>query len=380
METSGGKSGPVGSDSLPMREPNRLVGSEPLRKEEPDHTTGSADYSSLPLEIKRMIIREAIPDQIITVWKNHVLASGISALPLLLVDKETRDIVTERRRGYPERRSRRQPDILHFYASYRDQIISLDFASATLKVFEMQLPSADMFLGERRDLPLPFRKVLSVWKKPWGFPSRHPIEERHYTLTELDQFKDQSMRPWPTNDKLPLIEEMTFIFRFGKPFFFSINGFQPDGMSKDKLAAYSLGSDHQKGILLGFRYFKETGLIQFTPLIAAEAEFAVSEAKKIYRNRLPHYDIDCPLVVRISLIERGERPRDEPYHTWTDLRQPNDDDPNWFHRACNAWKLACETWACPLYAKTKIYYAGEEDIPKTVDDQDEEDTADGGVA
>ncbi|KAH7017243.1 hypothetical protein EDB80DRAFT_678071 [Ilyonectria destructans] len=345
--------------------------------EESKELNNQFDYRSMPMEIKTMILEEAMSEKIVTVWKNHILDAAVLERSLLQVDTETRAILTRKEEDGSVIEMGHFPDAIDVYAGRKEQTIRLDLKSATLKIFDMELPTAEVRTSEigdppdrlrlRSSLPLPFRRVMSISKKGWKFPSNDDLEEEYPEASTAERLRFMPLESWPAKATLPLVKEVTLVTRFGTADF-SINGFQEWDVSSDKLAAYALGSDPEKGIWLGFRYFKETGRIQFTPLIADETSFAISEAKKIYRNRLPHYDVDNPLVIKVSLIERGESPVDEPYHMWTDLEEPDQNDTSWVQQACTAWKFARRTWLDERYAETVLYCANQEEVAWEIDD------------
>lgn len=349
--------------------------------EESKELNNQFDYRSMPTELKTMVLNEAMSEKIVTVWKNHILDAVVLERSLLRVNVETRDIVTPKENDGSVIELGRFPDVIDVYAGGKEQAIRLDLESATLKIFEMELPTAEVRTGEiddppasyrsRSTLPLPFRRVMSISKKGWKFPWIHDMRGEHPAASTAERLRAMPLKSWPAKARLPLVKEVTFVTRFGNADF-SINGFQQSGVSSDRLAGCALGSHPEKGIWLGFRYFKETGRIQFTPLIADEVSFAISEAKKIYRNRLPHYDVDNPLVIKVSLIERGESPVDEPYHMWTDLREPDQNDTSWVQQACTAWKFARESWLVEKYAETVLYCANKEEVALEIDDLDED--------
>ncbi|KAH6996048.1 hypothetical protein BKA56DRAFT_666313 [Ilyonectria sp. MPI-CAGE-AT-0026] len=344
--------------------------------EESKEVNNRSAYRSLPIELKTMILTEAMSEKIVTVWKNHILDAPIAERSLLQVDAETRSILRHKENDGSGVEMGNFPDAITFYASSREQTVRLDLESAILKVFDMELPTAEVrqgeigdpfvFYRERSKLPLPFRRVMSISKDGWRFPWNNLLRTKYPEASTAERLRFMSLKPWPAKVNLPLVKEVTLVTRYGEADF-SFNGFKEWNIFSDKLAAYALGSDPEKGIWLGFRYFKETGRIQFTPLIADDVSFAISEAKKLYRNRLPHYDVENPLVIKVSIIELGESPVDEPHHMWTDIREPDQNDNSWVQQACTAWKFARRIWLTEVYAKTVMYCDNQEDAESEMD-------------
>ncbi|KAH8736078.1 hypothetical protein BGZ61DRAFT_553785 [Ilyonectria robusta] len=339
--------------------------------EESKEVSNRSPYRSLPIELKTMILTEAMSEKVVTVWKNHILDAPVAERSLLQVNAETRGILRHKENNGSGVEMGNFPDALTFHASSRDQTVRLDLESAILKVFDMELPMVEVregesedpwigFFGEQLVLPLPFRRVISISKDGWRFPWNNLLRTKYPEASTAERLRFMALKPWPVKANLPHVKEVTLVTRFG-PADFMLNGFKEWTIFSDKLAAYALGADPEKGIWLGFRYFKETGRIQFTPLIADDASFALSEAKKIYRNRLPHYDVENPLVIKVSIIERGESPVDEPHHMWTDLQEPDQNDNSWVQQACTAWKFARRIWLTKVHAKTILYCDAPED-------------------
>lgn len=286
-------------------------------------------FSTLPTELKIMIIREVTSEMTyeetpldLLNWR-VMTGTSPSVQSLLLANRQMNLLVR-----------RCLPPATKISIGQLSQNFFLDLATATLVIPGMRLPlPLGKNVEKNGDPPtstpkLPFKKLISVWDK-------------HATST-LFPFAGETVfapfQPWIGNDRLPILKEATFLTNVGMRFYFDIEDFVSENMSQDNVDGYALGST-PTGIWLGFRYFKNTGHVQFTPLILKDVEFEF----RVVANSGKWSQFFFPLMMRIWIMDDGEIPPDEPHHKWTDLRNPGPNDPLWVSNVCRLWKLAYES-------------------------------------
>ncbi|KAF7555569.1 hypothetical protein G7Z17_g2027 [Cylindrodendrum hubeiense] len=306
--------------------------------------SGPVGYNSLPIELKTMTIHNAIPDQTLTVTRFGYSVSEVCAAPLLLVNKEISSIAKQK--------------ISHVIkVGMCDEStatpLALDMTSCTLKTLSMALPSIWTADCRPSDAPLPFQKMLSVSICPWIFPANQAAQQTSGSTTEQGPLGCKKLMSWPDNAKLPLIKEITFVAK-NTDLHQRTDGFFPDNESEYKPRDDPLGTNDNRGMWLGFRYFKASRRVQFTPLTYDDVRYATEEAETMFDGIPPAVPNECPLVMRIWLFENETSARDEPHHLWTDIRKPGPEDPIWASQIFIAWNYARKTWLKPRYCNRKI--------------------------
>ncbi|KAH7150167.1 hypothetical protein B0J13DRAFT_620492 [Dactylonectria estremocensis] len=292
-----------------------------LNETNPKKRKRRAYWNSLPLEIKKLIIKYAIPDQEFVIDRNSCTTLGSSVAPLLQVNKEMRKLVEANVSHFAILGAFTEPGEFGVYARF-----ALDMTVAPLKVVDMKLPDKFVYPeGLGLDVALPFQKLLSISAEPWSFPDWHPLRIAMVGSSPWEIFDSIPFCNchWTWKAALPLIKEVTFVH--------AVHGITSpiaDFVSEEILTSgpycYALGQGHGRGIWLGFRYFTRSRRVQCTPLIAEEIESAWEDAVKVKKLNAN----STPLITRIW-IEHEEMPPDKPYHAWRELRDPYDDDPAW---------------------------------------------------
>ncbi|KAH7133984.1 hypothetical protein EDB81DRAFT_762333 [Dactylonectria macrodidyma] len=283
-----------------------------------------ACYDSLPIDVKSLIVKYAIPDQSFIVNGDSFIASGSSVASLLQVNKEMRKLVEDNVSHFMIIGAPPDPGQPALYARF-----ALDMRSASLKVVDMVLPEKfDPEGVSFVNYSLPFQKVLSISADTWSFPDWHPLRIANVGSDSWELFDFVPFNPsksWNDKPELRLAKEVTFVHK-KHGLISPITGFVPEEVLTHSPYCYALGGEGAgRGIWLGFRYFKGSRRVQCTPLISDEIESAWEDAAKVKKMNAN----SRPLITRIWIIEDRATLSDKPYHMWRNLRDPRDDDPAW---------------------------------------------------
>ncbi|KAH7017191.1 hypothetical protein EDB80DRAFT_678020 [Ilyonectria destructans] len=295
-------------------------------------------YSTLPLELRIMIIQEVTSEMtykepILNLLNGRDMAgTSPSVQSLLLVNREMNLLVRSC-----------LPSVTKISIDQLSQNFFLDLATSTLVIPGMLLPSMsekNMTRGGDRPtdaLELPFKKLISVWD--------HYYQSMMFPDAQGPGFA--GFQPWVGNARLPDLKEATFFTNSRQNLGFDIEDFMSENMSQDNVHGYALGST-PTGVWAGFRYHKNTGRVQFTPLIFKEVEFAFT----VVANSGKWSRFFFPLMIRVWIMDHGEIPQDEPHHKWTEVRNPGPYDPSWVSNVCRLWELAQRTLVGNRYKST----------------------------
>ncbi|KAH8736132.1 hypothetical protein BGZ61DRAFT_527121 [Ilyonectria robusta] len=294
-------------------------------------------YSMLPPELRIMIVQEVASEMIygepilnLLNWRDMTQTS-LPVQSLLLVNREMNVLVR-----------RCLPSPIKISSGKLSQNFFLDLAASTLVVPSMRLPSMsekNMTRGGDRPadaLQPPFRKLISVW-------------DHYFRPTMIPSAHGEVFQPRIGNARLPELKEATFLTNSGRHLGFDIEDFGSENLSQDNVHGYALGNT-PAGVWVGFRYHKDTGRVQFTPLIYNDVEFAFTVVAESGKWSQLFY----PLMIRVWIMDRGENPPDEPHHKWTDVRNPGPFDPLWVSNVCGLWELARKTLEGPRYSPLRF--------------------------
>ncbi|KAM0544093.1 hypothetical protein ACHAPJ_011975 [Fusarium lateritium] len=95
----------------------------------------------------------------------------------------------------------------------------------------------------------------------------------------------------------------------------------------------------------GFRYYIETGEVEFSPLAWSEVEYFVHRlyAPEGAGRYLPDNQ-DPQLISRVWIIRPNERvkPEEQPHHCWVKVKKWEKGEPNWVWQVEITWKMVRE--------------------------------------
>ncbi|UPL04186.1 hypothetical protein LCI18_015120 [Fusarium solani-melongenae] len=248
----------------------------------------------------------------------------------------------------------------------------------TLKVWKMQLPDSDPYGEGHRGRSIPVRKLLTVF--PYAL---NPYDDVSTGVSD-PAWNDEHFDTDLDLSFLPMIEEATLAIQ-SAGWEWHIEGFQmygPDvvesrgpndnwvagGMDtsvclpkiissleeseaargtagKDVMNApyigfrgYSKGTYSLGGNWPGFRYYTDTGEVEFSPLSFSEISFATD--RQDTPKREPVDGRDAQLVSRVWIIRPGRPARPvEPHHCWIKVKKWEMGDPDWVWQMETTWKM-----------------------------------------
>ncbi|KAF9778521.1 hypothetical protein IL306_003973 [Fusarium sp. DS 682] len=97
------------------------------------------------------------------------------------------------------------------------------------------------------------------------------------------------------------------------------------------LNGYSRGTRSLGGKWAGFRYHPETQKVEFTPLAWHEVEPIVHRLGYNYSgmDRALPRGLDPHFIARVQIVREGKEPRNEPHHSWVEVKEPEEGDEPW---------------------------------------------------
>ncbi|KAI8667564.1 hypothetical protein NCS56_00893500 [Fusarium sp. Ph1] len=108
---------------------------------------------------------------------------------------------------------------------------------------------------------------------------------------------------------------------------------------------YSRGTYSLRGNWPGFRYFTDTGEVEFSPLSFSEISFATD--RQDTSEREPVGGRDAQLVSRVWIIRPGRpAPPVELHHCWIKVKKWEMGDPDWVWQVETTWKMVRGMLSC----------------------------------